>query len=233
MRRFMQTFVLAPQTPKKFYVHNDIFRYQDEVYQDNSDTESEDPQQTETTLNNKSNNSTTPVSSNLNMNYYQGANDQQLETSEVNVVINPAMNAALTSSLSTSITSSSSSSSANVSTTPSSQAVLQQQENVASQNVEIVEQQAVVDETITANTTIVNGHGSGAESVNHLDEASVSVETSESVGEKPTEIKSNTSSMVTGKEELKQEINQNTGKLKFFSNDKYNLIKFSIKFYLL
>ena len=44
MRRFMQTFVLAPQTPKKFYVHNDIFRYQDEVYQDNSDTESEDHQ---------------------------------------------------------------------------------------------------------------------------------------------------------------------------------------------
>lgn len=32
MRRFMQTFVLAPQTPKKYYVHNDIFRYQDEVF---------------------------------------------------------------------------------------------------------------------------------------------------------------------------------------------------------
>lgn len=44
MRRFMQTFVLAPQTPKKFYVHNDIFRYQDEVYQDLSDTESEEVQ---------------------------------------------------------------------------------------------------------------------------------------------------------------------------------------------
>ena len=28
MRRFVQTFVLAPQTPKKYYVHNDIFRYQ-------------------------------------------------------------------------------------------------------------------------------------------------------------------------------------------------------------
>ena len=28
MRRFMQTFVLAPQTPKKYYVYNDIFRYQ-------------------------------------------------------------------------------------------------------------------------------------------------------------------------------------------------------------
>lgn len=32
LRRFMQTFVLAPQTPKKYYVHNDIFRYQDEVF---------------------------------------------------------------------------------------------------------------------------------------------------------------------------------------------------------
>eukprot|EP00094_Tigriopus_californicus_P006742 TCALIF_06493-PA protein Name:"Similar to G3BP2 Ras GTPase-activating protein-binding protein 2 (Pongo abelii)" AED:0.24 eAED:0.24 QI:0/0.75/0.4/1/1/1/5/0/677 len=34
MRRFMQTFVLAPQSRKKYYVHNDIFRYQDEVYGD-------------------------------------------------------------------------------------------------------------------------------------------------------------------------------------------------------
>jgi len=32
MRRFMQTFVLEPQGPKKFYVRNDIFRYQDEVF---------------------------------------------------------------------------------------------------------------------------------------------------------------------------------------------------------
>jgi len=37
MRRFMQTFVLAPQTPKKFYVYNDIFRYQDEVFNDLED----------------------------------------------------------------------------------------------------------------------------------------------------------------------------------------------------
>lgn len=29
MRRFTQTFVLASQSPKKYYVHNDIFRYQD------------------------------------------------------------------------------------------------------------------------------------------------------------------------------------------------------------
>ena len=44
MRRFMQTFVLAPQSPKKYYVHNDIFRYQDEVFNDDQDstTNSED-----------------------------------------------------------------------------------------------------------------------------------------------------------------------------------------------
>ncbi len=30
MRAFVQTFVLAPKSPKKYYVHNDIFRYQDE-----------------------------------------------------------------------------------------------------------------------------------------------------------------------------------------------------------
>uniref|UniRef100_A0A8C3FZD5 Ras GTPase-activating protein-binding protein 1 n=1 Tax=Chrysemys picta bellii TaxID=8478 RepID=A0A8C3FZD5_CHRPI len=40
VRRFMQTFVLAPEgsVANKFYVHNDIFRYQDEVFGD-SDTE--------------------------------------------------------------------------------------------------------------------------------------------------------------------------------------------------
>ncbi|KAK2094708.1 Ras GTPase-activating protein-binding protein 1 [Saguinus oedipus] len=34
LRRFMQTFVLAPEgsVANKFYVHNDIFRYQDEVF---------------------------------------------------------------------------------------------------------------------------------------------------------------------------------------------------------
>lgn len=40
MRRFMQTFVLVSQSPKKYYVHNDIFRYQDEVFADaESDSE--------------------------------------------------------------------------------------------------------------------------------------------------------------------------------------------------
>lgn len=38
----MQTFVLAPQSPKKYYVHNDIFRYQDEVFHDDSDIENQE-----------------------------------------------------------------------------------------------------------------------------------------------------------------------------------------------
>lgn len=43
MRRFMQTFVLVAQSPKKYYVHNDIFRYQDEVFADaESDSEMAD-----------------------------------------------------------------------------------------------------------------------------------------------------------------------------------------------
>jgi len=49
MRRFMQTFVLVPQTPKKFYVHNDIFRYQDEVFHEEEESEEDrfitDPRQ--------------------------------------------------------------------------------------------------------------------------------------------------------------------------------------------
>ncbi|CRL07119.1 CLUMA_CG020116, isoform A [Clunio marinus] len=36
MRRFTQTFVLACQSPKKYYVHNDIFRYQD-MYNDDDE----------------------------------------------------------------------------------------------------------------------------------------------------------------------------------------------------
>lgn len=39
MRRFMQTFVLAPQSEKKYYVHNDIFRYQDQVFNDGDEDE--------------------------------------------------------------------------------------------------------------------------------------------------------------------------------------------------
>lgn len=43
MRKFMQTFVLAPgDVPKKYYVHNDIFRYQDDVFpEENSDETAE------------------------------------------------------------------------------------------------------------------------------------------------------------------------------------------------
>lgn len=40
MRRFTQTFVLAAQSPKNYYVHNDIFRYQDYYLEDEPDNES-------------------------------------------------------------------------------------------------------------------------------------------------------------------------------------------------
>lgn len=43
MRRFMQTFVLAPgEGPKRYYVHNDIFRYQDEVFSEDTSDEPAD-----------------------------------------------------------------------------------------------------------------------------------------------------------------------------------------------
>ena len=38
MRPFVQTFVLASQSAKKYYVHNDIFRYQDDVLHANGPT---------------------------------------------------------------------------------------------------------------------------------------------------------------------------------------------------
>ena len=52
MRRFMQTFVLAPQSPKKYYVHNDIFRYQDEVFDDADNSTSSGNNVTATSDNN-------------------------------------------------------------------------------------------------------------------------------------------------------------------------------------
>lgn len=56
MRRFMQTFVLAPEgsAVNKFYVHNDIFRYEEEVFGDSeaelaeSEEEDVEEEQTET-----------------------------------------------------------------------------------------------------------------------------------------------------------------------------------------
>lgn len=52
MRRFTQTFVLGTQSPKKYYVHNDIFRYQDMLLSDEegdspSEEDAEQPQDTQ------------------------------------------------------------------------------------------------------------------------------------------------------------------------------------------
>jgi len=41
-RRFMQTFVLGSEAPRKYYVHNDIFRYQDEVFGSEPEEEEEE-----------------------------------------------------------------------------------------------------------------------------------------------------------------------------------------------
>jgi Ras GTPase-activating protein-binding protein 1 len=37
MRKFLQTFVLAPQSSTKYYAKNDIFRYQDEIFLDDDE----------------------------------------------------------------------------------------------------------------------------------------------------------------------------------------------------
>lgn len=50
MRRFVQTFVLAPQSAKKYYVRNDIFRYQDDVFSDDEDVGDERPSENETEI---------------------------------------------------------------------------------------------------------------------------------------------------------------------------------------
>lgn len=61
MRRFMQTFVLAPQSPLKYYVRNDIFRYQDEVFTEEEEEE-EGPQSGEMGHQQVASKEATPVS---------------------------------------------------------------------------------------------------------------------------------------------------------------------------
>ncbi|XP_063156435.1 ras GTPase-activating protein-binding protein 2 isoform X2 [Candoia aspera] len=72
MRKFMQTFVLAPEgsVPNKFYVHNDIFRYEDEVFGDSEaelDEESDDEVEEE---NEERQPSPEPVQENTSSAYY-------------------------------------------------------------------------------------------------------------------------------------------------------------------
>ncbi|XP_021065994.1 ras GTPase-activating protein-binding protein 2 [Mus pahari] len=71
-RKFMQTFVLAPEgsVPNKFYVHNDMFRYEDEVFGDSEpelDEESEDEVEEEQEDRQPS---PEPVQENANSTYY-------------------------------------------------------------------------------------------------------------------------------------------------------------------
>ncbi|XP_072351336.1 ras GTPase-activating protein-binding protein 2 isoform X2 [Scyliorhinus torazame] len=72
MRKFMQTFVLAPEgsVPNKFYVHNDIFRYQDEVFDSDAELEEESEEEVEEEPEERQL-SPEPVQENTNNTYYE------------------------------------------------------------------------------------------------------------------------------------------------------------------
>ncbi|XP_055500175.1 ras GTPase-activating protein-binding protein 2 isoform X2 [Leucoraja erinacea] len=72
MRKFMQTFVLAPEgsVPNKFYVHNDIFRYQDEVFDSDAELEEESEEEVEEESE-EPQLSPEPVQENTNNTYYE------------------------------------------------------------------------------------------------------------------------------------------------------------------
>ncbi|XP_078060612.1 ras GTPase-activating protein-binding protein 2 isoform X2 [Mustelus asterias] len=72
MRKFMQTFVLAPEgsVPNKFYVHNDIFRYQDEVFDSDAELEEESEEDVEEEPEERQQ-SPEPVQENTNNTYYE------------------------------------------------------------------------------------------------------------------------------------------------------------------
>ncbi|XP_012369716.2 ras GTPase-activating protein-binding protein 2 [Octodon degus] len=83
-RKFMQTFVLAPEgsVPNKFYVHNDMFRYEDEVFGDSEpelDEESEDEVEEEQEERQPS---PEPVQENANSGYYEALEEKNLEELE-------------------------------------------------------------------------------------------------------------------------------------------------------
>jgi len=60
MRRFTQTFVLAAQAPKKYYVHNDIFRYQDYYTDDEVEENGRSDAEEEPADNNSADHGTNP-----------------------------------------------------------------------------------------------------------------------------------------------------------------------------
>ncbi|XP_077332669.1 ras GTPase-activating protein-binding protein 2 isoform X2 [Lithobates pipiens] len=72
MRKFMQTFVLAPEgsVPNKFYVHNDIFRYEDEVFGDSEAELDEDSEEEAEEEPEERQPSPEPVQENSNSSYY-------------------------------------------------------------------------------------------------------------------------------------------------------------------
>ncbi|KAG5671450.1 hypothetical protein PVAND_001646 [Polypedilum vanderplanki] len=72
MRRFTQTFVLACQSPKKYYVHNDIFRYHDIYNEEDEQREEHEGTESSTTPNNTSTDGTATILVQPNV-YYPSA----------------------------------------------------------------------------------------------------------------------------------------------------------------
>ncbi|XP_053317588.1 ras GTPase-activating protein-binding protein 2 [Spea bombifrons] len=72
MRKFMQTFVLAPEgsVPNKFYVHNDVFRYEDEVFGDSEAEMEEESEEEVEEEQEEMQPSPEPVAENTNNSYY-------------------------------------------------------------------------------------------------------------------------------------------------------------------
>jgi Nuclear transport factor 2 (NTF2) domain len=69
MRRFTQTFVLACQSPKKYYVHNDIFRYHD-IYSEDEEHREEHEESSGATTNNNSTDSSNAATMIVQPNVY-------------------------------------------------------------------------------------------------------------------------------------------------------------------
>ncbi|XP_050532306.1 ras GTPase-activating protein-binding protein 1 [Daktulosphaira vitifoliae] len=77
MRRFAQTFVLAAQSPKKYYVHNDIFRYQDVMLNEEDMNEEADSGQSDGEENIEVEQTSVIQQPQHQVNYYNNSNQGQ------------------------------------------------------------------------------------------------------------------------------------------------------------
>ncbi|KAE9539388.1 hypothetical protein AGLY_004640 [Aphis glycines] len=87
MRRFAQTFVLAAQSPKKYYVHNDIFRYQDVMLNEDDVNDEADSGQSDGEENGEVEQAPVPQQPQHQVNYYNTSTQgQNLNGVALNVI---------------------------------------------------------------------------------------------------------------------------------------------------